>query len=75
MMNKQPNEDRELTVQNTSDEMLRDHKSIDSTIDEHKQTARKRRQQEMTEEERRDERRTANRRSAFESRQRRKVRL
>lgn len=72
MMNKQPNEEREL--QKTCDVILGDHKSMNSSIDEQKSTpTRKRRQQEMTEEERRDERRTANRRSAFESRQRRKV--
>lgn len=74
MMNKQPNEDRELSLQKTCEVTLRDHKAMNSSIGEQKaMTARKRRVQEMTEEERRDERRTANRRSAFESRQRRKV--
>lgn len=73
-MNKQPNEDRELSLQKTCEVTLRDHKAMNSSIGEQKaMTARKRRVQEMTEEERRDERRTANRRSAFESRQRRKV--
>lgn len=73
-MNKQPNEERAFTVHMASDAMLKDNEESDSAIsDKEPPRDKKRRRQEMTEEERREERRTANRRSAFESRHRRKV--
>ncbi len=73
-MNKQPNDDRAFTVHRASDAMLKDNEGSDSgNSDKEPLTDKKRRRREMTEEERREERRTANRRSAFESRHRRKV--
>lgn len=75
-MNKQPSDDRELSFQTSTEAVLDDIEESDSGIsDKEATTDKKRRRQEMTEEERREERRTANRRSAFESRHRRKVSL
>ena len=74
MMNKQPNDDRDSSLQTSSDQVLKDIEDSDSGMsDKEAMTDKKRRRREMTEDERREERRTANRRSAFESRHRRKV--
>jgi hypothetical protein len=73
MMNKQCHNDESLS--SSKDISKREENNFDSSNDEClSKREKKRRRHDMTEEERRRERRSANRKSAFESRHRRKVR-
>jgi hypothetical protein len=76
MMNKQCDNDKSLPTSNVTriSDATREGSNVDSSNDESlSRKEKKRRRQDMTEEERRSERRSANRKSAFESRHRRKV--
>jgi hypothetical protein len=78
MMNKQCDNDKSVSLSNEISIGVAKRKvnNLDSSNDESLSNRdKKRRRHEMTEEERRSERRSANRKSAFESRHRRKVRF